>query len=492
MPGVVVSTGVRSGPQAVTASPSSTYFLVGSAERGPTVYQGGSTTTTAPQLVTSMAEFSTYFGSYSSSNTLWQNAKIFFEEGGSRCYVARVVGASAVNGSIVLNTSGASAAMTITAANPGPWSSSMKAEVVTGTGVFTVNITLNNTLVYSTGAVTDVNAAVAKILAPTSAAKPYITATVTSGSAALVAASATALSSGTADAPTVANLTAALDKFDHSYGTGAVAIPGQTGASAISSLMTHAATYDRVALMAAGSSTDTVSTAKSTAANYATSTGATGTAFYHPHVTMLNDAGVVLTVSPESYVAAKRAVAHSTVGPWQPAAGVISQANFITGLSQNFTKSEGDSLDAGRVNALRVIQGYPRVYGARSASSDEDNYRYLTQKEVMNFIMTQCEQRLEDLVFSPLDARRTIYGLIEARIIAVLEPIRTKGGLFENYGVNGELIDPGYSVVCDDSINPVSQLAQGIVKARVGVRLSSVGDQILVDILKSNLTSPVV
>lgn len=492
MPGVVVTTGVRTGPSSAVPSPASSYFLMGTADRGPVVYQAGAATTTAPQVVYSMAEFVTYFGSYNASHTLWQNAKIFFEEGGTRAYIARVVGASASNGTLSLNATNGSVAVTLTAANPGAWSSSLSATVETQTGAFTIRLFLSGSQVYSTGAVATVADAVNKINATGSAARPYITATAVQSSTTLSAVStATSFSAGTATAPTSSDFVAALPRFDQSLGAGAVAIPGQTGSTVWSSLMGHAASFNRIALLAETSAAS-VATCVASAQSLAASTGAQSSALYHPHVTMTNDAGVSLTVSPESFVAAKRALAHQNVGPWQVAAGVISQANFITGLSLSLSKAEGDALDAGRVNVIRTIQGYPRVYGARSLSLDEDNFRYINQREVLNFIVTQSEIRLEDLVFSPLDSRKTIYGLIEARLVALLDPIRTAGGIFENYGVNGELIDPGYSVVCDDSINSAAQFAQGIVRARVGVRLASVGDQILVDVLKSNLTSPVV
>lgn len=493
MPGVVVSTGVRTGPQSVVPSPASTYFLVGTAPRGPVIWHG-SATTTAPQLITSMAEFVTYFGSYDSSSSLWQNAKIFFEEGGTKAYIGRVTGASAAPGTLNLNISaGASTGITLTAANPGTWSSGLTATVETVGSSFVLRVFLSGTQVYSTGTVATINDAVNKITATGSAAKPYFTATAVNGTTTLAAtAAASAFSAGAAPtSPTTTDYTGSLARFDQGYGAGCVAIPGQTGATIWGPLIAHARAFNRIALLA-DTSAQSVATTVTNAATCSASTGAESAAMYHPHVTMTNDAGVTLTVSPESFVAAKRALAHQNVGAWQPAAGVLSQGNFITGLSLNFTKSEGDTLDIGRVNAIRTIQGYPRVYGARSLSLDEDNYRYLTQREVLNYIVTEAEKRLEDLVFSPLDARRTIYGLIEARMTAMLDPIRAKGGLFEYYGVNGELIDPGYSVVCDDSINPVAQLASGIVKARVGVRISSVGDQIQVDILKTNLTSTVV
>lgn len=492
MPGVTISTSVRSGPAAIASASSSNYFLVGTAERGPAIFNASAVVAgVAPQLVTSMTEFTTYFGGYNASTNLWQNAKIFFEEGGTRCYVGRVVGASNSTGTITLNKSGASAALTLTAANPGAWSTSLQAEVLVVTGGFVINLYLNSVKVYTTGTVATVADAVNKF-ASSATAKIYATATAVDATAVLVALSPTSFSAGSlGNAPAAADYVSALTKFDQSYGTGAVAIPGQAASATWAGLISHAKTYNRVALLAEASGAATA-TVIASAATYAATSGAENAAFYYPHVTMLNDAGVTLTVSPESYVAAKRALAHSNIGPHQPGAGLISQASFITGLNAYLTKSDGDTLDAARVNSIRTIQGYPRVYGARSLSNDDDNYRYITAREVLNYVVTEAEKRLEDLLFAPIDARKGVFGLIEARIIALMEPLRAEGAIFEGYDVNGALVDPGYSVVVDDSINPTAQLAQGIVKARIGVRVSSVADQIYVDILKSSLTSPVV
>ena len=42
------------------------------------------------------------------------------------------------------------------------------------------------------------------------------------------------------------------------------------------------------------------------------------------------------------------------------------------------------------------------------------------------------------------------------------------------------------------SDTPLSQLANGVIRAKVGVRVSSVSDRIEIEIVKSNLTSSVV
>lgn len=486
MPGVVVTTGVRTGPSTTAVAPASTFFVVGTAVRGPV---------DEAKLVTSLADFEAFYGGYNASYTLHQHLQTYFEEGGVRAYVSRTVGASATSGTRTLNDSGAAASLRIDAANPGAWSTGVTVSVINASSVATVKIYFDGTLVYSTGAQSTVAALVDKINND-SDASIYVTATALATNLPATVTDQALSAGNNGSAPTTAQLlgtstTTGLALFDESLGAGAVAIPGQTTTTAYDGIIDHAVAYNRIALLAIASG-DTVAEAVTTVENYGTYTGAEYAAFYYPHITISGEGGISLTISPESYVAAKRAVAHSQVGPWQAYAGLISQAKFVTGLETTVSRSDGDTLDAGRVNALRLIQGTVRVYGARSASDDEDNYRFITYRDVLNYIVTEAEKRLEDLVFSPIDGRQTVFGRVESRLVGLLDPIRSAGGLYEAFNADGELIDPGYSVVVNDALNPVTQLATGLIKARVGVRVSSVGDTIEVEVLKSNLTSSVV
>lgn len=486
MPGVVVTTGVRTGPSSTAVAPASTYFVVGTAERGPV---------DEAKLVTSLADFEAFYGEYNASYSLHQHVQTFFEEGGVRAYISRTVGASATSGTLTLNDSAPAGVIRIDAANPGTWSSNVTVSVTNASTTAIVKIYFDGTLVYSTGSQSTVAALVDKINNDTDASI-YVTATAL-GSNLPATVSATALSAGVdGSAPTTAQLlgtstTTGLALFDETLGAGAVAIPGQTSTTAYDGIIAHGVANNRIALLAIANG-DTVAEAVTTVENYGAATGAEYAAFYYPHVTITGTGGVSLTISPESYVAAKRAVAHTQVGPWQAAAGLLSKARFVTGLATSVSRTDGDTLDAGRVNALRIIQGAVRIYGARSASDDEDNYRFITYRDVLNYIVVEAEKRLEDLVFSPIDGRQTVFGRVEARLIGLLDPIRTAGGLYEAFNSDGQLIDPGYSVRVNDALNPVSQLATGLIKARVGVRVSSVGDTIQVEVLKSNLTSSVV
>lgn len=482
MPGVVVSTAVRTGPSTTTIAPASTFFVVGTAERGPTA---------TARLIQSLSEFETYYGGYSASFTLHQHVRTFFEEGGARCYVARAVGASTSAGTLTLNGAGAIPALQLNAANVGSWSADVSASVTPVGSGSDVRIFFKGSLVFATGEVATAAAAADRINSSALAA-PYVTATVLSGALQLLTLATTPLSTGAnGSAPTTANHVTALNLFSGDLGAGAVAIPGQSGATAYDGLLAHARANNRIALCAA-SSAATSNDAISTATAYYTTPGAEHMAFYWPYVTVPGPGGVSLSISPESFVAAKRSVAHTAVGPWQAGAGVISSAKFATGIAVAVDKATGDTLDAARVNALRIVQGSVRVYGARSVSSDETNWRYITFRDLLNHIVVEAERRLEDLVFAPIDGRRTVFGKVEARLVAMLEPMRTAGGLYEAFDSEGNMIDPGYSVSLSAADNPASQLADGLIRASVGVRVSSVGDQIQVTVYKSNLTTSVI
>lgn len=485
MPGIVVNTSVRTGPSTVNQNPAATFFVVGQTERGPA---------STPKLVTSIADYEAIYGDYVSYGQTHQQVQTFFEEGGAQVYVSRVVGASATVGDLDLLDSGAATSITLTAVGAGDWSDNMEVDVLSiGSGV-SIRLKLNSELVYATGEVATVTAAVNRINNSTVAAR-YITAEGVGSNLPAVVSGAT-FSAGDDDRANITTTTYinALTNFDLDLGPGAVSIPGQYGSTIWGALAAHAHAYNRIALLGfqQPSNAYTYVDAATDGAAFGNTDGAEYSAMFWPWVTMTNDAGTSLTISPEGYVAAKRSVALNTVGSWQPYAGAISQSRFLTGLSDRIDRTVGDYLDEYRVNALRIIDGAVRIYGARSLSVDEDNYRFLNSRETLNYVVYQAQRALEDLVFSPIDGRQSLFAKVEAQLVFVLEPLRIAGGLFEAFDATGRRIDNGYTVQVNDAINPVSQLAGGLVRAKVGIRVSGVGDLIQVDVTKSNLTASVV
>jgi hypothetical protein len=182
-----------------------------------------------------MADVATYLGTRQSYGNVWDQLKVFFDEGGQQAYVARVVGPAATKGTLSLNDRAVAPQPTlrIDAQNPGSWSSQITVEVQDGASpnTFRLLVRLNGDLVE------DYNNLVTPADAVSAMGKsPYVRATDLGSATAApdnrpVVAAATALSVGSDDRASVvaATYTAALAQFVPGFGDGAVAIPGQTG-----------------------------------------------------------------------------------------------------------------------------------------------------------------------------------------------------------------------------------------------------------------------
>lgn len=494
MPGVSIQTAVRVGPSAATAVETSQAFFVGKTVRGPI----GEAT-----LVTSLAEFTAIYGGYASYSYMHPTVETFFEEGGTRAYIGRVAGSAATTGLRTLDTTagaGGTAVMTISANGPGDWSEDITVQCVnpgTATGTFIIKIYDDGTLLYSTGNCTTVTQAVGRINSSPAASKVVVAADLGAASNLVPHndASAVALSAGDDDESSVvvANYVTGLELFLESFGTGVVACPESSHTTVQTGLANHANSYNRTAFLF-GAFDDTIAEAKTAGQTLsAADLNAEHVAYFYPWVYVpTSTSGVNRLIPPVGYAAAKRAVAHTQVGAHKPGAGLISVAAFVNGVAIDIDKTNGDALDEAYVNAIRIINNTIRVYGARSLSPDTTNYRYITAQDVVNKVVVEANRSLEDLLFSVIDGRNTVFSAVESKLFAILEPLRSNGALFEAFDANGKRVDFGYSVKCDASLNPTSQLADGLVKARIGLRVSSVGDRIEVDIIKSNLTKSVV
>lgn len=487
MPGVVISTALRTGPSVPLVNAASQAFFVGLAKRGPS---------NEAVLCTSLEEFEGVFGGYASWSLLHPTVEMFFEEGGTQCYISRVVGGDASTGTLEIDDASSDPCIVLNANGPGDWSSDISAQVVAGTvsGTFAVKIFVDGTQVATTGNCTSAAQAIGKLNLHVEASKYIIASEGTSTDAPATMGSAASLSAGDDDRGAVvdADYAAGLDLFNDALGTGAVSCPESYGSTVYSALLTHANAYSRIALLH-GASNASISGIKSFAQTViANEDNLEHGALYFPWVyapTAVN--GVNRLLPPDGYVAAKRSKVVNTTGAHVPAAGINSEANFVNGVVTDIDRTNGDSLDEQSVNAIRVISNTVRIYGARSLSQDTTNFRFVTSQDVVNGIVTDAYRALEPLVFSPIDGRGAVFAGVEARLISILEGYRISGALFEAFNANGQRLDYGYTVKCDGTLNPAAQLAEGKIKAKVGVRVSSVGDKIDVEIVKSSLTASV-
>jgi hypothetical protein len=500
MPGVQITTAVRTGPAVTGVAPDSTFFVVGETQRGKQ---------NTAVLVTSLDEYVTQFGGYEADKHTYNAVRIFFEEGGANCYVSRAANAAWDTATVLVeDATDETKGITVSAAGSGEWGNDISVVVSAGDGVFNVEIQYgaDNEVIASKSDLTTIAEAI-EWFENSTAAKRYVQVALaadTDDTNALGAGTYN-LSGGTnEETVAVAGVVSALAAFTEELGGGCVAAPGfATGSDTTlyDALKNHAVSQNRIALLSFKKG-ETKANAISNSESYGASddTGHENVAMYFPWVTFPSGTGVTLSASPEAYVAAVRSKTHNSTGPWKAYAGVESNSRFVTGVATALSKADGDELDAARVNPIRIIANDVRIYGARShagagtATSEarESQWRFITARETINYVVNQANIALEPLVFSTIDGRKTIYADITAALQSVLEPVRIAGGLYEGFSPTGKRLDYGYTIKVDDTLNPASQLESGLVKAQVGIRVSSIGDKITVNIIKSNLTTALV
>jgi hypothetical protein len=476
MPGVIVTTTARGDASSPLADASGQFFVVGLAERGRT---------DRPVLIRGLADFEANFGGRTTYSHLYDTVRTYFEEDGNQVWVARVVGAGAVRGSVTVPDRATTPVPTLTvrSRSEGSWSEDMDVIVSAGSlgGTVRVAVEFDGDVVEVYNNIASVQDIVSRF-----AGSPYIE-MIDAGSATaapdnLPAVGTYSVTAGTDDraAVTTQNYLDALELFTEGLGDGAVAIPGQ-GAAVHEGLVNHARANRRIALL---STARDVSISEITTA--ATSVNSDAAGLFAPWVLVSDNAGGTRAIPPEGYVAGVRARAHQEVGPWRAPAGGIAVSRSTVGVYTEYTKAEANSLDESKVSVIRRINNTTRLYGWRSLSNDTMNFGMLNARDLLNRLVVDSEGRLEQYVFAPVDGRGQLLSSINAELTGILEPIRQAGGLYERI-VDGEQIDPGYVVETGSTVNTEATLANNEVRARVSIRVSPVGALISLTIVKVGL-----
>lgn len=491
MPGVVIRTGATSGPSAPGRSPASTFFVIGQAERGPT---------DAPVRVSSMAEFVRLFGGPTPYSTLYDALRAFFEEGGSRAYVLRIVGPDAAVGSLStpLQDRAATPAPTlsVSAVSAGAWSSRVSVRVLDGSvaGSFRLQVLLDGTVVEDFANLRSPEEAV-QVVNTSARASGYIrltnagSATVAPDNNPAVTDNPLSLSAGADDRADIvaADYTDGLELFVEGFGDGCVAIPGM-GSAAHEALVEHANRYNRIALLASERGSD-----KATLLAQAAALDAPRAGLFAPWVRVPDGSGGTKVISPEPYIAAARARAHDVTGPWRAAAGEIAKARWVTAPDQVFSTGDVSDLENGKVNAIVTVAAAVRNYGWSSLSNDPANWRYLSSADLVNRVVVLAKALLEPYVFAPIDDRGHLLTAIAGTLEGIVKPLADQGGLFalveEDASGNLTERDPGYKVVVDGALNPRASLANNEVFAQLGLRPAPTAALVYLDVTKASVTA---
>lgn len=467
MPGVVIST-VATGQAGVPDIDSGQIFIVGSTQRGPEK---------EVKVVRGLADFESVFGGRLASSYTYDLIDTYFRSGGTQAQVVRLNGAGE-RATITASSRGEGIGeYEFTAPSAGAWGNEVSLVVKgTDTAPATVEVYVGTTRVHN------ISAPTAQYLAMKLAKSPYVRVEsydpTAEGTDSLPAEGTYTLAGGTTTDNTP--LQECLDLFTPGLGDGALLYGDPGVASEVNTLVTHAEENRRVVLLHFEPDSADPNQIETDIDALGTSQYA---AVFTPHITILSD-GVNRTVPPTGAVAGVRAFAHNNYGAHRIPAGQAGTLDYVVSSEQDYTANEVNAIDALRGSAIRKVNGTYRVYGYRSLSRDEVNWKYLTAQDLINRIATQLEGQLEQFVFAPIDGKGQLQSSIEGVAMGILADHADAGALYPKFNDAGEQLDPGFTVDAGSSVNTTETLANNTIRLNVQLRTSPASALIEVTIIK--------
>lgn len=484
-PGVYVEETLNPIPPVTGAASESIAAFIGTTDKGPT----------APTLVTSWTQYTSLFGSWGTNNKVTTAVYLFFANGGSQCYVKRVVDSGSATATRTFkdrSSGGGADTLTISAANPGAWGNDVRIGVTNSAISGYVNITVykgGNTENFAVErfpdvtmltsdpryAVTVINASSTYITAAdaspsdshTSDDNPAVTTTPVELAGGLDFASGGSVT----DAEVVAGV-AAFDVVESSLILNA---PGITGSTDVNALLTYAEGRDDV-FVVIDALDDTVSAQLTRAAAYSsTSLGAV----YYPNLTIPSPTSTIAgatVVAPSGAAVIGRMVSTDAArGVFKAAAGLEARLSGVVSVPK-LTNADLDALNSASapVNAIRYIPGSGIVVmGARTLKPGYAD-KYIPVRRSLIYIRKAATELTSFAIFEPNDSR------LWNRITSTLENFLTD--FWQQGGLRGLTPADAFFVKCDGENNTIATIDQGQVVIEVGVALQRPAEFVIIRI----------
>jgi phage tail sheath protein FI len=485
-PGVYVQETLN--PVQSTTGPNSASIgaFIGANDRGPTT----------PTLITSWSDYVNKFGSWNTAagNSLPLAAYMFFSNGGSKAYFARVT-ASAVSATRTLVDRAATPlnTLTVSAANAGAWGNSINISVSdsTSTGLFDISVYYNgNTDAYLVERYTDLSMATTNArYAPTvvNAGSLYITladlGSATAGTSKNPAVITNqALASG-ANGSTISSITA-YSVFDTINQSLILNVAGFVDATTVNAAISYADAREDVFVVIDGSALPvgdaaTASTQLNLASTYTASSYA---AVYYPQITIPDPTGGVgsatgstKTIGAGAAVVGLYSATDASRGVYKAPAGL--QARLAGAVSvAPLTNANLDSLNSAAkpVNAIKYVPGSGIVVmGAKTLKAGYID-KYIPIRRTLIYLRKALKDLTEFAIFEPNDP--ALWRRLDATVSSFLTNFWSQGGLA------GTTPTSAFFVKVDSTNNPQQSIDNGEVNLEIGVALQRPAEFVIIKI----------
>jgi phage tail sheath protein FI len=479
-PGVFVQETLNPIQPVVGPNSSTVAAFIGSAVRGPTT----------PTLISSWSQATRLYGTWieNSGNTaLLMAINLFFQNGGSQCYVNRIVGAGAAVASRTLLDRANTPVNTliVSAKNSGAWGNNINISISdsTVTGYFDITVFYGgNAAVNVVERFTDLT-----LVSP----DPRFASSIVNPNSIFISIAAVAsntagsnknpsvitnqaLTGGVAgSAPTDAAYLDGFEDFETIESSLLFNAPGVVTASPINTFINYCATRKDAFLVIDGLE-DTVAQQLTRSAAYTPSSYA---AVYYPNIIVQNP----ITPTSISYAFVGAAVmgiyasTDASRGVFKAPAGLsarIAGAVSVTSL----TSAELDSLNAAAapVNAIRFVPGSGIVVmGAKTLKAGYVD-KYIPVRRTLIYLSKSLTDLTKFAIFEPNDAR------LWRQIVNTCESFLTD--FWQQGGLAGATPTSAFFVKCDTTTNPQGLIDNGQVNLEIGVALQRPAEFIIIKI----------
>jgi hypothetical protein len=176
-----------------------------------------------------------------------------------------------------------------------------------------------------------------------------------------------------------------------------------------------------------------------------------------------------------------------TGNPNLAAAGVNGECRYVIGIANERTPAERNALGTEQVNTFRVVYGRIRSYGYRTAVDLDalPHWWDLSGSRTIMAVRAREAAVAEANAFSQVDGSGVFLDKYDGALRGELADLQRLGALFRR----GD--DPGYRVDVSAVVNPLEQLAGGVVTAEVYVRTSPLAESLRVNIIRRPITQNV-
>jgi len=498
-PGVHIEE-VDRGPTPIQGVSTSVAGFVGATERGPL----------EPQLVTSWAEFYRTYGGFTTDAdwdpgydpTLAYAVRGFFENGGNRAWVARVVPDDWIDTASRVASAdlsdGSNTVMTVNAIGPGIWGGNVVVEVDDASsgnpdrfklriGYFRNASNLSNdydTIAKATNEGPPEHEEVYDELSADETETNYYKSTI-EGSSSLVSITAgsstsppsngttslsfslsnpastlqTNLDIGDYNGSDVQGQRIGLQRFDEIDEITMVIVPDETQHDDLRlDVIAHCERRkDRIAILGTESDTDLTGLPTSQSGQGLQSEYA---ALYYPWVTIRDpETDLERDVPPGGHVAGIYARSDANHGVHKAPAN--EGVRGIIGLERTITKEDQQSLNPEGVNCIRNFQGRGTlVWGARTTSNDP-SWKYVNVRRLFMYIEESIEESTQWVVFEPNNPD------LWARVRQSVSNFLT--GLWEDGALMGTSPDEAFYVKCDRTTMTQNDIDNGRLICEIGI-----------------------